>query len=314
MQKLFIRAGLTAAVLLSYSQFAATQVAVTESRAKPMLDTRVSIYESAVSNETKRDDLESTRALAGEHYAIGRSAAQAVEPTEFTVYPGPEVTLNGMPVYVSARIKTGDRVKTSGATGKLTVGNVILDLGLETTIVIQEPIVLNCGVISVRSGTIAINDGKKTLSFSAGQTAYATSTSCGGQLPDSPGTAQAEANSESTQRSQSRHHIPSEAASGLIFDAREAGWPFWAANAAMFGSSVAAAEMTHKCLEAGACSFVPDTFHRRRNMYLIGMPVAAGVSYFSYHLKRKGYRWWFVPAALVTVGNVVVITHAARYR
>lgn len=97
-----------------------------------------------------------------------------------------------------------------------------------------------------------------------------------------------------------------------MFDAREAGWSFWVANAAMFGSAVAAAEMTHKCLEAGACRFVPDTFQRRRNMYLVGMPVAAGVSYFSYYLKRTRHRWWFVPVALVTAGNAVVIAHAAR--
>jgi hypothetical protein len=179
----------------------------------------------------------------------------------------------------------------------------------------QEPIVLHCGVIVVRSGTIVINNGTSTLSFAAGQTAYSTSPSCESALPDSPSTLQTAENTESTPRPKSTRGTPSAAArGGPVFDAQEAGWSFWAANAAMFGSSIAAAEMTHRCLQAGACSFVPDTFHRRRNMYLVGMPVAAGVSYFSHYLKRKGHRWWFVPTALVTVGNAVVITHAARYR
>jgi hypothetical protein len=48
-------------------------------------------------------------------------------------------------------------------------------------------------------------------------------------------------------------------------------------------------------------------------MYGAGLPVAAGVAYFTYYLKSKGDRWWFVPAAVVIGGNLVVSVHAAHY-
>jgi hypothetical protein len=48
-------------------------------------------------------------------------------------------------------------------------------------------------------------------------------------------------------------------------------------------------------------------------MYGAGLPAAAGVSYLSYYLKKKGDRWWFLPEALVTVSDVVLSVHAAHY-
>jgi hypothetical protein len=310
MLKLYHQIG-TAALLLSTSQFAATQGFVTESGTDRFVESVVSSQELA-SNGRQRNDY---RQIFPDEYAAtgGQAAEQAPIHTQFDfiVYPGQDMTVNGMPVYVSARLKIGDRVKTGEATSKIIVGSVILELGLETTVEIGEPLNLICGVIVVRNGTITINDGKNTASFTSGQTAYATSTSCGSGLPDSPGAAQSSADSGS--RSKSRQGALTPATGGWAFDSRVMTWSFWAVNAAMFSSSIVAAETTHNCLVARACTFVPDTFHRRRNMYLVGMPVAAGVSYFGYYLKRKGYRWWFVPNALVTVGNVVVITHAVHY-
>jgi hypothetical protein len=58
---------------------------------------------------------------------------------------------------------------------------------------------------------------------------------------------------------------------------------------------------------------VPDAFHRRLAMAGVGMPVVAGVSYLTYRLKEKNFRWWYLPAALVTSGNIIVSVHAARY-
>ena len=89
---------------------------------------------------------------------------------------------------------------------------------------------------------------------------------------------------------------------------------YWVLQDAMLSSSIVAIELTHRCLEAGACRFVPDPFHRRAVMYGAGLPAVAGISYFSYYLKKEHHRWWFVPEALVVTGEIVVAVHAARYQ
>jgi len=88
---------------------------------------------------------------------------------------------------------------------------------------------------------------------------------------------------------------------------------FVAANGLMFGSSIATVELTHRCLENGACSLVPRALVRRRAMYGVGLPAEAGITVLGYYLKRGGHNWWLVPAALVTAGNTVYAVHAAQH-
>ena len=88
---------------------------------------------------------------------------------------------------------------------------------------------------------------------------------------------------------------------------------FLMATGILFGSSIANVELTHRCLENGACSLVPRALVRRRALYGVGLPADAGVTVLGYYLKRSGRRWWFVPAAIVTAGNVVYGIHAAQH-
>ncbi len=288
-------------MLLALSQFAAAQGLTTEFDKHPLIPQTNSAQPDgpAVSESNQAND--AGQASAGEAKFEG------------TVYPGFGTTVNGLPVYVSAAIKRGDRVQTAGDIGKLTLRGVSLDLGLNTIVLIQEPLILSCGVIFVRSGTVVINNGKDTFSFTTGQTAYADSTACGGALPDSPGSVRTEEDRRSASHNKSRSGSPATATGGMFFDARVVDRSFVTVNGVMFGSSVAAAELTQRCLSAGACTDVPDAFHSRAAMYGAGLPAAAGVAYLGYYLKSKGYRWWFVPAAVVTVGNIIVSTHAAHY-
>ena len=84
-------------------------------------------------------------------------------------------------------------------------------------------------------------------------------------------------------------------------------------NSVMLGSTIANVELTPRCIWNGACSLVPDALRRRRYLYAVGLPADAGIAVLGYYLKRGGHRWWFVPAALVTTGNVVYGIHAAKH-
>jgi hypothetical protein len=80
----------------------------------------------------------------------------------------------------------------------------------------------------------------------------------------------------------------------------------------MFASSIVAVEMTHRCIEAHTCSFVPVPLRSRGALYGIGIPAEAGVAYLSYKLKQHGHRWWFVPALAVTAANTYVAYHSSQ--
>jgi len=88
---------------------------------------------------------------------------------------------------------------------------------------------------------------------------------------------------------------------------------FVVATGALFGSSVANVELTHRCLENGECSLVPRALVRRRALYGVGLPADAGITVLGYYLKRSGRKWWFVPAAIVTAGNTIYGIHAAQH-
>ena len=88
---------------------------------------------------------------------------------------------------------------------------------------------------------------------------------------------------------------------------------FWAITGLMVGSTVANVEYTTRCMDAGRCKLVPDALRSRGALYGVSLPLNVGVGYLGYALKARGQKLWFLPAALVTAGNVVYATHAARW-
>ena len=88
---------------------------------------------------------------------------------------------------------------------------------------------------------------------------------------------------------------------------------FMLVNGLMFSSSIADVELTNRCFQTPACTAVPGPLRSRAALYGMGLTTDVGVSVLGYYLKRSGHRWWYVPAAIVTVGNVIYSVHAARY-
>ena len=87
---------------------------------------------------------------------------------------------------------------------------------------------------------------------------------------------------------------------------------FWVANGLLLGSTIADAEMITRC-RASSCQSIPDSIRTRGALYGIGIPASLAVTYISYKLKRAGTKWWLVPVALFTAGNVVYAAHAAEW-
>lgn len=228
------------------------------------------------------------------------------------LYPGFGTTVNGNVVYFGTVVKEGYQIQTAREMSLITYGGAELAIYSNTAVVVGEPLVLTCGTVVIRSGSMQINDGKSTTRFQIGQSVHSASTSCSTLLPDAPSVERSKHHLNSWLGSQDREGAPAPAAGG-VFNGEGGNWSYWSVNGVMLGSSVLAADLTQKCLEAGACTFVPDAFHSHIAMYGAGLPAAAGVAYLGYRLKAKGYRWWFVPAALVTSGNIVVSVHAAHY-
>lgn len=88
---------------------------------------------------------------------------------------------------------------------------------------------------------------------------------------------------------------------------------FMLVNGLMFSSSITTVELTTRCFRGGACTAVPGPLRSRGALYGMGLPVDVAVTVLGYRLKRSGHRWWFVPAAALTVGNVIYSVHAAHY-
>ena len=114
--------------------------------------------------------------------------------------------------------------------------------------------------------------------------------------------------------SQRRSAAPPPSARGPIAEGEFAtDRQFMMVNGLMFGSSIANVELTTRCFNSGACSAVPGPLRSRGALYGLGLTTDVGVTVLGHYLKRSGHRWWFVPAAVVTVGNVVYAIHASRY-
>ena len=87
---------------------------------------------------------------------------------------------------------------------------------------------------------------------------------------------------------------------------------FFTANGMLLGSTLANAEFMTRC-RPSACQSVPDDIRTRGALYAIGIPASAGISYISYRIKRGGSRWWIMPVAVFTAGNVVYAVHASQW-
>jgi hypothetical protein len=227
-----------------------------------------------------------------------------------TLYPGHGTTLNGNVQYYSVMVRIGDRVQTATETAKIWADDLELEIAPHTLLFFGDKLVLDCGSVVVRSGTASVSDGTTTGTFAVGESAHSISTFCGDLLPDAPS---AVLSARHLWWNRSSGPVSAATPGFLYLDPRVTNPYYWAVNGAMLGSALASVDLTHKCLEASACTFVPDVFRRRRVMYGAGLPAVAAVSYLSYYLKSKRYRWWFVPAVLVTAGDIVVSTHAAHY-
>jgi len=84
-------------------------------------------------------------------------------------------------------------------------------------------------------------------------------------------------------------------------------------NSVMLGSTIANTELTLRCLENHYCSLVPADLRGHKRLYAVSLPTTLGAGILGYYLKRGGHSWWFVPAALITTGNVVYGIHAAQH-
>lgn len=230
------------------------------------------------------------------------------------LYPGWGTTVNGKPVYFSVLISSGDHIQTAHDSSVITFGGAELEMAANTDLVVGDLFLLGCGTIVVRVGNAEVSDGKSPSALTAGAIFHSSSSGCGDPLPDAPSAVRNHQNFISAHKERNSYDSAAPAATGGLFgEFKIANWPFWTVNGAMYSSALVAAELTHKCLEAGACTSVPDTFHSRKVMLAAGVPALLGVSYLDYYLKRKGKRWWFVPSAVVILGDIVVAEHAARY-
>jgi hypothetical protein len=89
---------------------------------------------------------------------------------------------------------------------------------------------------------------------------------------------------------------------------------YFAVTGAMFGASVANAELTLHCLNKHAsCNDVPSSLQSRAALYGIGIPADLGIAYLTYHMKKKHSRIWYVPAACITAANAFLAVRAYRW-
>ena len=140
----------------------------------------------------------------------------------------------------------------------------------------------------------------------------------GSNLPDAPSAAQQNAADQASQSQAPAAHskryqqgAPPAAVGGTLeMEGRTADKKFWGVTSAMFGSSIADAELTQRCQQIGTCSYVPSALRSRTAMYGIGIPADIGIMYLTYHLKRRHSSFWYMPSALVTAANVYVGMHA----
>jgi hypothetical protein len=89
---------------------------------------------------------------------------------------------------------------------------------------------------------------------------------------------------------------------------RAADWQYVTVTGSLFGATIANAEALERC---DNCTFLEPALHRRGFTYGVGLSVDVGISYLTYRWKKKGYRWWYVPAIVLTAGNAYLSYHWA---
>jgi hypothetical protein len=83
---------------------------------------------------------------------------------------------------------------------------------------------------------------------------------------------------------------------------------------AMFGASIANAELTIRCLQVhNSCNDVPSFMKSRTALYGIGIPADFAVAYLTYIMKKKHNSIWYVPSALVSGANLFFGIRAYRW-
>jgi hypothetical protein len=140
------------------------------------------------------------------------------------------------------------------------------------------------------------------------------------ELPDAPSATKADSSTGAAKFSPA---IKKEVSQGAPVAAK--GGPLWvdrsvadrsyfAVTGAMFGASIANAELTLSCLKQHTfCNDVPASLKSRAALYGIGIPADLGVAYLTYYMKRKHSRIWYVPAACVTAANIFLGVRAYRW-
>jgi hypothetical protein len=106
--------------------------------------------------------------------------------------------------------------------------------------------------------------------------------------------------------------VPAARGGALAVDRNVADFKYLGLTGAMFGASVANAELTQRCEEEKTCKFVPSFFSSRAAMYGVGLPADFAVAYMSYRLKKSHNWFWIVPEAAVTGANLFVGIHSWR--
>ena len=87
---------------------------------------------------------------------------------------------------------------------------------------------------------------------------------------------------------------------------------FLVANGMLLGSTIANVEMIANCRPT-ACQAVPSSIRNRGALYGIGIPSSLAISSISYRLKRGGTKFWLLPVAAFTAGNIVYAVHASQW-
>jgi hypothetical protein len=136
-------------------------------------------------------------------------------------------------------------------------------------------------------------------------------------LPDAPSAAKPETSAPAAApvvKRESRGAPPAAVGGPLSVDRSVADRNYLLVTGGLFGSSVANAELTIRCLQKhAACNDVPSSLQSRAAIYGIGIPADIGIAYLSYHMKKKHSRIWFVPAAAVTGANLFLAVRAYRW-
>jgi hypothetical protein len=151
----------------------------------------------------------------------------------------------------------------------------------------------------------AIEGNREVLTVDARNSAAAGSTDS--SLPDAPSAVAAAQAAQSAPPATTDEGRPPKAPVNASL-----GVPFIAANGILLASTIANVEMIARC-QPSACQAVPDSIRNRGALYGIGIPASLGISYISYRIKRGGSRWWIVPVAVFTAGNVAYAIHASQW-